>query len=444
MKKHFEILLTLLLFCLVIFTYKGQEKHNINGGKGYDGNYYYSMIEQFKTQEFPIVERLPFAKRVGTMYLIGTYSRVTGYNIFDSALHVNLFACLVMAILLCVWLRQFIERFWIRLVLMTFFLVVWHGPISSLFFGAISTDAWGGLSFMAGLLSLNHISQQYRKSKKITSSIILFSIIISVGCFFRESNATLALAIFFIKKPLKENGINLKNLKNIKFTILVQNVIKTYFNKSTIIFFLPFVMVTLTSFSVSLMIEPITNYYYSYPKALVRWFYNKSFIELLTAFFIAYGPLLTLIPFYFKQSLSLLKNREDLLFIFATALFFGYLGGGDTERIFFMSSFPIIFIFLANAIEKAYYSKDRWWLFIIFALQTLALRVYWHKPAFPSDTDNLPIPFITLLGDQFQYLYLFSNHGNMYLNTTLFLEYCMIIALNYFIIKKQVFKHKAL
>lgn len=152
----------------------------------------------------------------------------------------------------------------------------------------------------------------------------------------------------------------------------------------------------------------------------------------------SYGPLLLLLVFYTGRIKEWLSNYEEIGFLLFLGVFFGYFGGGDTERILFMSTFPMIFVLLSFAIEDLW-KNNKTVLFLVLFLQTFAYRIYWHLPDHPNDYTQHPIPFFGLIGEKFNHLYIYSTHGNIYINSILFVEYSLLLVLLYLLINKKRF-----
>ncbi len=440
MKRAYEIVFITALFIVICFIYKGQQRVTLNNGQGWDGSYYYKITEQIQQGENPIVGDLPYIKRIGTHFLVGTYSKITGIDLLDSALLINLIGTFITVILLMFWLRIFIDVFWIRGILLLLFMMAWFVPLRFLFFYPMTTDAWGSVWFVGGLLLLHFIRKSYNNSKNIFWYVLAFSVVVSVGSLFRESNSVLALALFFIFNPLKYLNISSKTITLSHGVKFIKQIWNLYFVKQSLIFFIPIIFIGLINIIVSnFTVINISGHFYI--ATAFFWFCKKSLPQYLLGIFIAYGPLILLVPFFYKQFKSIFLEKQELLILLIIALIFGFIGGSDTERISFMSSFPIIFVLIGLSIKYIFYSTQRWWLYALFILQTIAYRFYWSLPDYPSEIKHVPIPFISLMSNHFQNLYLYSQHGNYLLNTILLIEYLLLFMVTFYVLhNKVVFK----
>lgn len=438
MKLRYEVLICTILFLAICFIYKGQQRVTLNKGQGWDGAHYYPIAEQIQEGATIIEGELPYINRLGTLFLVGTYSRVMGIDLLDSALIINLTGIFVATILLLIWLRIFIDIFWIRALLLLLFMMNWQVPLRWSFYCSMSTDAWGAAFFVGGLLLLHLIRKAYNDNTSIVGYVVAFSLVVAVGNLFRESNVALAFAIFFILNPLKGLNINRSTLTVAHGVGIIRKMREMYLVKQTSILFLPIVSVIAINSIVShyKIIDPQNGY--SYIRAVFTWFYEKSLPEYVLGICIAYGPLILLLPFYFKEFKAFFRERQELFLLLIISLIFGFIGGSDTERITFMSSFPILFVLIGMAIKYIYDSSQKWWLYVLLILQTIALRFYWALPDYPSDASNTPVPFFTLFGEHFPYLFLYSHHGHLIINSLLFLEYFILFITTFYILYNKI------
>jgi len=177
---------------------------------------------------------------------------------------------------------------------------------------------------------------------------------------------------------------------------------------------------------------------YSYFFTSLFWTFTKSLPEYLVGIFIAYGPLILLIPFFYKKYSHILQERQELIFLLTLSLVLGLSGGSDTERILFMSGFPVVFLLTGISILNIFYSSQRWWLFVLLSLQTIAYRFFWTLPDFTTKKLHSPVPFFSLMGNQFSYLNLYSRFGDYKVNAILLLEYVLLFIATWFVLNKKI------
>jgi len=443
MKKFYEVLLVTVLFVLVCFIYKGQQRISLHEGKAWDGIFYYQMVEQIQQGTYPIVGDLPFIKRLGTPFLIAYYSKLTGLNILDSALHINLLGSLITVILLLFWLNLFIKEFRIRVLLCFLFMMVWYVLVRYSFYIPLASDAWGAPWFVGGLLLLEAMRKSNANNRvgAFAGYIIAFSFVIAIGNIFRESNAVLCLLPFFIFNPLKNLNISVNTTRISHGINFLRRTWTLFFTRRTILLFIPAIFILLTNAFIKKNIVINDPNAYSYLLTVVAWVYTKSLPEYVLGICIAYGPLILLVPFFYKQYKSLLWEREELLVLLILSLLLGFIGGSDTERIMFMSGFPVILLLIGISIRSIFNSPQRWWLYILLLLQTISFRFFWKLPDFTEDKLHTPVPFFGLMSNRFPVLNLYSHFGDYKVCAILLIEYIILfIATGYVLINKIVLK----
>lgn len=439
MKLTYEITITTLVFLIICAVYSGQKRATLNNGQGYDGVWYYKISEQISNGTYPVVGEKPFIKRVGTFFLIGNYSRLTGLDLLDSALHVNLVGYFIATILLMFWLRIFIDVFWIRQILLLLFMMAWFAPLRYTFFLPMASDAWGAVWFMGGLLLLKIIRKLHDDDRNILWYVISFSMVVALGNLFREANAVLALALFFVMNPLKCLNISSDTMSishGIKF---INQIRKLYFVKKSAVLLLPILTIFLVNFIVSNYVIMINDQYvyHGYFLEALRWSFNKSFPTYLVSIFNTYGPLILLTPYFYKQFQPFFMKNQELLFLLICSFILGFIGGADTERIVFMLGFPFVFVLIGLSIKSVFNSMQRWWLYILFFLQTIAYRFYWNFHDIPNDVDY-PIPFFTIMRTEFQTRFLLAQHGSNVINSILLIEYILLSLATLYILHNRV------
>ena len=440
-KSYLELIAAVVLFLLVCLVYKDQKRISYNSGQGWDGAYYTRMSEQILTGTWPIKGETPFVKRIGTPGLIAWFSGITGANILDSAFYINLFGALLSVLLLVFWLRKFIHQWWIRLLLVFLFMMAYHVPLRFTFYHPQGTDSWGTVFLMGGLMVLNHISDHYTKTGRFNAgNILIFSVIISAGVFFRETNSVLSILPFFVMRPFRLIEISPRNITGSRIFEICKNVFNLYWSKRSLILLLPIVFSLFSMYAVSLLTTDSGEQKWSYFRTVITFFYSRSLPEYLLGLLNAYGPLLLLVPFYYSEYKLFFRERQDLGMLLLLALILAFIGGPSTERISFMNGFPVLFIIMGVSINQLYRSSQRWWLFILLFLQSIAFRFFWNLPDYPAAAGKPPVPFFTLMGDDFNLLYLLSyhGHGHIIVNTILFLEYLALFAITYLIIVNKV------
>jgi hypothetical protein len=445
MRKIYEILIISIIFFIICFVYKRQQRISLNGGKGWDGIFYYHITEQIQDGTYPVVEELPFVRRLGTPFLIARFSTITGINIMDSALYVNLTGALITVLLLMFWLKKFFDRFWINCLLCFLFMMAWYAPVRFLFYIPVSSDSWGAVWFMISLLILQVMRDSYSNDnhRRFIGWVIAYALVISVGNIFRESNAVLCILPFFILNPIKHLQV-FSGIKDVSYYVQgMRKSLMFFFNKRNLILLIPVVSIIFSNAFIRKSTAVSDHNVYSYVDNVFTCFYTKTPPEYILGIFIAFGPLILLVPFFYKKWKPLLLDKQELLALLIISLLFGFIGGTDTERIIFMSGFPVIFLLLGISIKSVYDCPQRWWLYVLFILQSIAFRFYWTLPDYTVKSGHTPVPFFGLMSNHVKYLYLYSHFSNYIVNTILLGEYLMLLVLTWYVLEHKIVLKKA-
>jgi hypothetical protein len=445
MKKFYEISIISIIFIVICFIYRGQQRITLNGGKGWDGVNYYNMAEQIQKGSNTFVADLPHIKRLGTPFLIAHFSNITGINILDSALYINLAGAYITVLLLLIWLGIFIKEFWITGLLCFLFMMAWYAPVRYSFYVPLTTDSWGSVWFMAGLLLLYAIRKAYGKnnSRAFITYVFSYAFIISIGTLFRETNTVLCILPFFILNPVKIlNGFP-KTMTLSRGLHFFRQSGKQFYVWQTFFLFVPVIFIALTTLLVKKFIVEIDLNEYSYLKNTIFWLFTKSPLEYFLGILIAFGPLILLLPFYYKQFRMVLWENQELFLLLIISIIFGFIGGTDTERILFMSGFPVIFLILGISLRSLFNSSQKWWLYVLLILQSIAFRFFWMLPDYNVLSGHTPVPFFGFMSNHVKYLYLYSHFSNYKITAILLSEYFVLfLATGYVIGNKIVLKRR--
>jgi hypothetical protein len=440
MKRFYEIIFISIIFFIICFVYKSQPRITLNGGKGWDGLTYYSMTEQIEAGANPVLGVMPHVRRLGTPYLIARFSQFTGINIIDSALYINLAGALITVLLLLLWLRKFFVKFWITALLCFLFMMAWYAPVRYSFYVPLITDPWGAVWLVWAMLLLHSMRNCHdqKRERAFLVYLIAYSLVISIGNLFRESNAILCILPLFIVFPFFKIKIEKKNLKLNQGILFVRRIWNRYFVWKNLIVLIPFLFVAVSNIYINKHVAVSDRNLYSYTENILTCIYTKTVPEYILGILTAFGPLILLVPLFFNQFKTILREKQELLVLLVISLLFGYIGGTDTERILCMSGFPVILLILGTSIEKLFYSSQRWWLYILFILQAISMRFFWNLPDYSIQSGHTPLPFFGLMSNQVKYLYLYSHWSNYLLSTVLLIEYFMLFIVTWYIVYNKV------
>ncbi len=133
-----EIIFLIILYLLInSFSSRYQKIISYNEHKGWDGEHFYKTAQSFINGEKPS-GRAPFIYRIGTPYIV---SRLyNSENLIKGFSDINKIAAFLYALLLYIWIRDFISGTSVRILLMFLFLSQWHNWIRLVYFYPVHVD----------------------------------------------------------------------------------------------------------------------------------------------------------------------------------------------------------------------------------------------------------------------------------------------------------------
>ncbi|MDQ3021653.1 MAG: hypothetical protein M3R36_13950 [Bacteroidota bacterium] len=416
LNKKFQFLIIIGLFILVnAVSYFTQFQTDLFGGKGYDGSIYYSIAEQFVNGQ-KLTGPPPYIYRIGTPFLV---SVISGNNLMQGFYIANFVANFLSTILLFYFLSLYLKNFKVIIIIILLFLTHWLGNIRFLYYYPALNDYWGLVFLLLGLIIIEKL--KYNNSLIF---IILLSIVSFIGIFFREYLIVIPFAALFSSNPLSR-----KNLFYLDIRKLFRN---------RLLLFIPIAACISGIMIIRIITNTETEGEYFFPIA-IYWMYNKSLIQYLTGLFIATGPAIVLLIFFYKDVFRFLSKNQSFCLILIYSLVLCYIGGSDTER-FILWFIPIILLVLGVVIEKNLeIFKNTLILSLLIIFQCLANRVFFLTPLLDTE-GGLKFPILTVIGNR-SFLDLFSFHGSYKFEFVLFVEYCFVLVmllmiLDYFYFKK--------
>jgi hypothetical protein len=381
-----EILIILMAFLLVNFlSIAFQKTISFNDGKGWDGRSYYKIAEEFSKGQLPEAPG-PFVYRIGTPFLASLLSRddlLFGFKI------ANLIANTCLMALFIIWLRLYITDWKIRVLLSMLFFTQWHGPIRFVYFYPAYTDPWAFVFLLAGLIGVHKARAKHR-----IIVICVLSLVTFVGVMIREIAILVSIALLFSMNPIRRDHDSVFSVRTV--------------SRIPLMFFLPLLFGFLSIAGVHVIATQTNDY--SFIKAAIQCAYDKPLLTYVHAWFIAYGPVIIIVVYHWRQALAFLINHQfQLVYLIAVALL-GWIGGVDTER-FLYWSMPVIYIIIGKVLESnTSLLKSPFFVIVLGLSQCISQRLIWAIPDFPN-TFSHSLPILTPIGSKIPYLDLWSYHG---------------------------------
>lgn len=416
-----------------------QKQNTHNGGTAWETPYF-RVAQQFILHQ-PLAAEAPYVFRLGTPWLVslvytkdswqpvrtasvaafavttatqGPYlyhagapplaSFVSPPDLFRAFRIVNIAGCAIACVLLVFWLRGYVQDWKVRIVLVTLFLIQWDAPLRLLYHTPVHVDAWLFVFVLAGLLALR--SYVARPS---TGGLLALTALAVVGVYFRDATLFVPLAVV-AARPLFVKGAD----RHWQWHWPAwQNCV-------------PFACGFLAFLSTRLVAHPIESefYHYSFLGQIYRFLYEKPVLSYIHSWFLAFGPVLFILLFDWRQARDFLLREQWLALFLAAGMGFGFVGGTDTERLQYWSM-PCVYVLLGRAMERHRPILTSGPLIAFVAIgQILSSRILWTTPDYPTSFTHT-FPLLQQFGSNVQMLDLFSFHGYRPKETLSLVEYLL-------------------
>jgi hypothetical protein len=319
--------------------------------KAHDGTYYLLIAQQLQAGLRPETIA-PFVLRVGTSWLAASLVNLTGVTVMHAFFTINIAASVVTVLLFALWLRDHVFDAVTRVTLVAFFLVAPYSPFRFTFYYPQLTDPFAMLFLMIGLLVLDRLSRHVD-----AVGAVALTLIVAIGCVFRELVAVLAVAAFFVRpwtRRLPQSLWRVVPLAGVLPLFAIQS----------------WVIVRPSPYSIASTVE--------------RWLAGKGAAMMVVAFLFVFGPLSILLLQHWRTTWRAAIARPDLVVFAVAFIAAGWLGASDTERIF-QFAVPVVLMLIGTSLAGTRRGGARDVFAVIVAMQLLGYRVF-----VPIDGRRLP------------------------------------------------------
>ncbi len=428
-KNLLELTLVLCGFLAVnILSQVLQQPVSFNNGRGWDGTFYYTVAEEFSRGQTAST-LAPYVYRIGTPFMASLIHKIPFLSQGDLLVAfklTNVVANFATILLLLFWLRQYINDWRIRLVVIFLFLTQWHGPVRFTYYYPVYVDPWFFAFSVAGLIGISRVTEK-------NLSILWLSVLVFFGTAFRETMMVIPLAALFVTNPVFPDWGVLQLTSGFPFSA------RQKFTAMKL--FIPLVASVSTLFLIRLM--AVQTNPYSFLVEALKWLYGKPLLTYLHSFFIAYGPIIVLTVFNRRRLAPFLLRNQYLCVYLIAVTVLAWIGGTDTERCLFWAM-PVVYLLIGKSIQdNLSLLKSAPFLFALVLGQTISQRLFWTVPDYPNDVIT-PLPILTIPSNHFQYLDLYSYSGNPTIQMLSLLEYSLLAAILLFWLKRLSFPKQAL
>lgn len=411
--KHFwEVLIVALAFVVInLLNAKFQKQISFNDGKGWEGVGYYQVAQQM-ADGMPIEAEAPYVYRVGTPFLV---SVVSPNDTFFGYKCVNVVANALTLCLLVAWLRLYLRDWRVRVGLVLLFLLQWDTPVRWLWFYPAHTDPWLWVFLLSGLIAMHHYQNQIEQNKRLWLGALCA--LSAVGVLFREVALAIPLVFLFAFNPLERKS-KWQTERRTDGSLWLQ--VESDARLPRLWEFLPLACGVMAWLILRRCVTQTDDY--SFLHTAVQWARVKSPLSYLHGWMLAYGVVIFLPVFFWRQSIHFLKSHQHFLVYGVFFALMGWIGGTDTERLLYWSM-PVVFLLIGRAVENnAKILRSVPLLLILGVCQLIACRAFLLTPDYTHGIESHSIPFFTPLRDAY-FMDLFSFHGTPRVERISLLEY---------------------
>jgi hypothetical protein len=337
----------------------------------WDSDEYFRMAEQIAAAE-PVTAAAPYAYRLLTPWLVASCCAA---DIQRGFLLVNLLSGIALSVLLIYWLRHFIQRPGVRVLMAAACALQWLAPIRFVFYYPAYVDPLFQVFIVAALVAGERLID-----RPSIATGLAYVLLIGLGTITRETMvivpicALIAAVLFRRQVVARRRGWAAAGLIA---SVIVYAAVRT-------------------------LVEPRGSY--GFLDAAAAQLANKPFFSLFLAPLISFGPMIAVVAYDWRATLAFLKERIDLAALLAICLLAGYLGGTDTERLLFWAM-PAVYLLVARSVERHYAVVSTAAVAgVLIAGQLLAERVLWPVP-----DPGTAVPALSANGGALATLYAIAN-----------------------------------
>lgn len=308
--------------------------------RAHDGNYYLLIADQIQRGQHPETIE-PFVTRVGTPWLAAAVAGATGLSIPSAFFVINIVGGALGAMLFAVWLRAHVADAVTRVTLVVFYLISPYSPFRWTFYYPTLTDPPAMVFVILGLIALDRMAR-----KLDAPGAIALTVIVAVGCAFRELVVALAIAALLLRPWMARPS---------QWIWRVAPLI----GGSTLIVLRSWIAAAPSSYSMA--------------SAVTQWLVWKSALMVVVAACFAFGPLRVLLLQYWRVTWRFAVERPDVIALAGIFFAGGWLSASDTERIFEFAV-PVVLMLIGRTLAGFRLAGVRQAFVVIVVLQLLCYR----------------------------------------------------------------------
>jgi hypothetical protein len=312
----------------------------------WDSDEYFLMAEQLAAG-VQVTAATPYAFRLLTPWLA---AQCCPDDIQRGFLIVNLVAGIAIALLLVAWLRLFVARADIRLLIVAAYALQWHAPLRFSFYYPAYVDP-PFQAFMLGGLVLAH--QLWRRPSIAVG--IAYVVVTMAGTLAREM--MLLVPVAGLAGMVLTRGRRDPHAWGWQAAALLGG--------------------GAVFLAARLGTDPRQGY--TFLDAILLHLTNKPPESLLLTWLLTFGPLLAVVVYDWRATRRFLMERPDLALLLAGCVGLAYVGGHDTERYLFWAM-PVVYSLIALSLERQSRVLSGAVVMVLVVGQVLAQRVFFPIP----------------------------------------------------------------
>lgn len=398
--------IALITVAVAAATFIYQPQIAVNGGRGWDGSFYYTMAEEVGRGGRVLAEA-PFVYRLLVPALAGTLSPgdvMTGFKV------VNGVAVLLVVALLAVWLRRHLRAFWVRVTVMALFMAQWTEPLRTFFWYPVLVDYWLVAAILAGLLIIDRLRAGGRSAVWVPALCAVTVVAVAV----REIGMIIPLAALFTHNPVRgavwKLGARLREARGVRAPLWAA---------------LPIGLVTVATGH----LMAVGTGTYDFVRSVGYWVLTKSPAALVLGWLVSYGPVLLLPVLAWRECARWLRDHQaEAVFLLGVAAV-SWIGGSDTER-FVAWGAPVVYVLIGIGLQQlaALRVPAAFWV-VLAAAQVVVARVPWIQPAGAVDAGTVPeLVVLTPVGNDVSVYDLTAGDAAPIVRWTQLAEYAVLFA----------------
>ena len=313
----------------------------------WDSDEYYALAEQLASGA-PVTASAPYVYRVLTPWIV---ARCCAAHIQQGFLIVNVMAGALGAVVLAIWLRRFVADWRVRALVTTAFVFEWLSPIRYVYYNPVYCDALLLLFLPLGLICLERCAE-----RPSAANAIALVATTGVGILAREMMVLVPLA------ALLHRGLWTRSRGAVRVAALAG----------------PLVAAAAATVIAHRGTEPRVAY--SVVAAVGSQLRHKPLFSLVLPWFIAFGPLIAIVLYDWRETLRFLRREQHLAGFLAACAALSYVGGTDSERLLIFAA-PVVYVLLGRSILRhATALAGAGLIAALLAAQLVSARVFWGIP----------------------------------------------------------------